>query len=53
MFQTFRAGEQLDGHQILGKIDNRPEFQRRSHSHGDVVLLSAGSAHIINASRMA
>ena len=33
MFERFGTSEQFDCEKIFGKIDNRPELERASHSH--------------------
>ena len=52
MLQRFPSGQQFDGQQIFGKIDNRSEFQGAGHSHRNVILFSAGGGHIVDACRM-
>ena len=52
MLQRFPSGQQFDGQQIFGKIDNRPEFQGAGHAHGNVVFFAARGGHIVDARRM-
>ena len=52
MLERFRRREQFDCEKILGKSDNRPQFERARHPHGNVVLLSARRRDIIDTRRM-
>ena len=52
MFKRFSAGEQFDREQILGKIDNRPQFERAGHAHRHVVLFATRRGHVVDAGGM-
>jgi hypothetical protein len=52
MFESFSAGQKLNGNEMLGQINDPSQFERTGHPHRDMILFSAGSRNVIDARRV-
>ena len=50
--QRLGGRQQFDGGDGFDVLHDGAEFERGGHSHGNVILLSAGGGHVIDAGRM-